>query len=335
MNTLIIESCEKVIQSDAPSSIVHVRNSCILADSLNLDLVSHESQIENALLKKYDVIICAYASPYMRYDKYMSILDNNPDSKLFWLMNDHDVEDNILLRKWVLKNDKTYNMICNNPRSGYRGWILRKKLNGRTLNDYISEWHTINLSALIFDDRAVAKDKSGIVYYGTFRKYRVDDLTKYNDAGYFLSTSQKNHAKFLAAGITAQAIGRLSWVEKESDLFDFNGFHLDEYKYSLYIEDEHTHENYAFMANRFYECLMNDVIMFYDKNCVNTIVKSGFGVLPFQIVEDGSELKRKTDFLNASHDKYIELLEYQSRNKSIAAQQKIDVLGEIRKVLCN
>lgn len=329
MNILIIESCEKVISIDAPSTIVHVRNSCILAEKLGWDLVSHESEIEKALEKQYDIIICAYASPYMKYNNYMRILDNNPDAKLFWLMNDHDVEDNILLRKWVLKNDKPYHMICNNPREGYRGWILRKKLNGKTLNDYIQEWHTINLNALIYEDQMIDKDKSGIVYYGTFRKYRINDLAKYNDAGYFLSTSQKNHLKFSEAGITAQAIGRLAWIEKTNDLFDFNGFHLNEYKYSLYIEDEHTHENYAFMANRFYECLMNDVILFYDINCTNTIEKSGFNILPFQIVNNGQELKEKTDFLNDNPDKYIELLEYQNRNKQIAMKQKFDVLNEI------
>ena len=113
MNILIIESCEKVIKDKNASSIVHVRNSCILKEELNCDLVSHESEIENALLKKYDVIICAYASPYMKYNNYLRILDNNPEAKMYWLVNDHDVEDNILLRKWALKYEKTYDMICN------------------------------------------------------------------------------------------------------------------------------------------------------------------------------------------------------------------------------
>ena len=39
----------KVIKDNNTSSIVHVRNSCILKEELNCDLVSHESEIENAL----------------------------------------------------------------------------------------------------------------------------------------------------------------------------------------------------------------------------------------------------------------------------------------------
>jgi len=333
MNTLIIESCEKVIKENEISSIVHVRNSLILKKKLGFDLISHESEIEKALDKKYKNIICMYASPYMKYNNYLRILDNNPQAKIFWMMNDHDVEDNILLRKWALKNEKPYQMICNNPREGYRGWILRKKLNGKTLNDYINEWHTINLNALIFSENKIKKDKSGLIYYGTFRKYRIKDLLKYNDVDYFLSSSPKNHIKFNEAGIKANMIGRLNWAEKENDLFDFFGLHLNDYKYSLYVEDEHTHENYAFMANRFYECLMNNVIIFYDINCTKTIIKSEFKILPFQIVNNGNELKEKIIFLENNNDKYIELLEFQNKNKNKILQEQNNVFEKLKEIL--
>ena len=332
VNILIIESCEKVIKDKNASSIVHVKNSCILKEELNCDLVSHESEIENALLKKYDAIICAYASPYMKYNNYLRILDNNPEAKMYWLVNDHDVEDNILLRKWALKHEKTYDMICNNPREGYRGWILRKNLNGKTLNDYIKNWHTVYLNTLIYEFQCVKKQKSNIIYYGTFRKHRIEDLIKYNEADYYLSSSTKNHTKFKEAGIQANFIERLSWLNHENDLFDFNGVNLNDYKYSLYVEDKHTHDNYAFMANRFYECLMNNVVLFYDINCKSTLDKSPFFIDDYQIVQNGKELKDKTNQLDNNQDLYNKILSIQQSNNHMARMEKIDVLKQIKKI---
>ena len=106
--------------------MVHVKNAVILRDYLGCDFISHAEHIPSVIDKSYDAIICVYASPYMKYNAYLEILDRNPDAKVFWMMNDHDVEDNILLRKWTVKYSKQYDMICNNTRSGYRGWFLGK-----------------------------------------------------------------------------------------------------------------------------------------------------------------------------------------------------------------
>ena len=300
MPTLIIESCEKVIDEvNSPSSIVHVKNSSIIAKHLNADLVSHQSQIDSVKNNEYDTIICAYGSPYMKYNAYLEILDNNPNAKMYWLVNDHDVEDNILLRKWLIKNNRPYHMICNNPRSGYRGWILRKSMNGKTLNDWIDEWHTINLNTLIFNEDLFYKTYecstrvNDLIYYGTFRKHRV--MLDYNDVNYHISTSKKNQIKFANAGIQAQFIEKLMWSDKPFDMFEPVGLRLRDYKYSLYLEDDHTHSNYAFMANRFYECVMNNTILFFDHRCQLVIDRSGYAIDPFLMVKNGQELKEKMD----------------------------------------
>ena len=294
VSTLIIESCEKRIDEKSTTSIVHVKNSLILKQHLQCDFVSHESEIEAAMQKQYNNIICAYSSPYMKYNKYLSILNNNPNATMYWLVNDHDIEDNILLRKWLLANNKPYNMICNNPRSGYRGWILRKKINGSTLNDWIDQWHTFNLNVLIFDldifFNTINSKKQGLIYYGTFRKHRIKDMLDYNNVNYFLSSSTKNHKKYQDAGIQAKFIEKLIWQEKEHDMFEPIGLRLKDFKYSIYFEDEHTHINYAFMANRFYECVMNNVLMFFDKRCQLVIEQSGYHIDPFQIVANGNEV---------------------------------------------
>jgi len=337
MKTLIIESCEKIIdEQNNPSSIVHVKNSSIIAKHLECDLVSHQSQIPQALENKYDVIICAYASPYMKYNAYLEILDNNPQANLFWLVNDHDIEDNILLRKWLLKYNKKYHMICNNPRDGYRGWILRKKLNGFTLNDWIDQWHTINLNSLIFDENIFYSTllnqnrNHNLIYYGTFRKHRVKDMLEYNSVDYYLSTSKKNHFKFADAGIQAKFIEKLIWNKKDDDLFNYDGLRLKDYKYSIYLEDDHTHSNYAFMANRYYECVMNNTLVFFDHRCKLAIEKSGYQVDPFLIVKNGEDLTYKIEILNSDMESFVYALSLQQSNIPKIVFEKQQALNQIK-----
>jgi len=56
------------------------------------------------------------------------------------------------------------------------------------------------------------------------------------------------------------------------------------------MEDEHTHKNYAFLANRFYEALMADVVMLFDADCSNTIQKCGY-TIPERLIIDNEKLK--------------------------------------------
>ena len=336
MKILIIESCEKIIKPDQPTSIVHVKNSEIISNYLGADLISHQSQIKDVINNKYDAIICSYGSPYMKYNAYLEILDANNTAKMFWLVNDHDLEDNILLRKWLLKYNRKYNMICNNPRSGYRHWIMNKKMNGSTLTEWIDEWHTINLNAIIFDEglfyKTINAEKTNdIIYYGTFRKHRIKDMLEYNNVNYFISTSKKNHIKYKDAGINAKFIEKLQWFDKEPDLIEPVGLRLRDYKYSIYFEDAHTHDNYAFMANRFYECVMNNTLLFYDARCKLVIERSGYNIDSFQIIKDGDELKEKISIL--AEDEYQALLKIQQSNFNKIVNEKNDALLQIAKVL--
>jgi len=337
MKVLIIESCEKVIK-DNSTSIVHVKNSIIIKNYLNCDLISHESEIDKVKNNQYDVIICAYGSPYMRYNKYLEILDNNPNGKIYWLVNDHDVKDNILLRKWVIKHNKSYSMICNNPREGYRGWILRKRVNEKTLNDWINEWHTFNLNSIIFDENIYQetlnyKDRQNIIYYGTFRKHRIKDMLDYSNISLYLSSSKKNHEKFINSGIDAKYIEKIIWDEAKPDMFEMVGLRLKDFMFSLYLEDEHTHDNYAFMANRFYEGVMNNTLMVYDHRCQNTIEKSGFAIHPMQLVKDGKDVIRLFDLLNNDSKLYQELLSVQQSNVHKILQEKENTLNQIKSIL--
>lgn len=337
MKTLIIESCEKrEIKSNY--TMVHVKNAVILKEYLDCDLISHAEHIPSVVNNSYDAIICVYASPYMKYNAYLEILDNNPEAKVFWLMNDHDVEDNILLRKWTVKYGKQYDMICNNPRSGYRPWILRKKVNEKTLNDWINNWFTVNLNTLIFDENTYKQTKKHefrdeILYYGTFRKNRITDMMDYNHVSYRLSSNRRNHLKYQAAGIQAKFIEKLVWDGSKCDLFEPVGLRLKDFMLSIYFEDEHTHENYAFMANRFYECLMHNTLQVYDYRCQKTIDLSGYNIHPKQIVKNGDELLELYSELKANKNLYLELIKVQQSNVELVLKEKQEVLEKIKNAL--
>jgi hypothetical protein len=229
-------------------------------------------------------------------------------------------------------------MICNNPRDGYRGWILRKKVNEKTLNDWIDEWHTVNLNSIIFDENQFNKtinykNRNGIIYYGTFRKHRIKDMLPYNQSGYYLSSSKKNHEKYRNAGINAKFIEKILWHEKDSDLFDMQGLRLKDFNFSLYFEDEHTHSNYAFMANRFYEAVMNNTLMIYDHRCKLTIEKSEFNIHPMQVVKNESELVNLTEQLSIDNFLYYDLLSVQQSNVNKILQEKKAAFEIIKNII--
>jgi len=337
LNTLIIESCEKrEIKSNY--TMVHIKNAIILRDYLKCDFISHAEHIPSVINKSYDAIICVYASPYMKYNAYLEILDRNPNAKIFWMMNDHDVEDNILLRKWTVKYSKQYDMICNNPRSGYRHWVLKKKINEKTLNDWINNWYTVNLNTMVFDENTYLETKNNqskneILYYGTFRKNRIKDMKDYNNVSYRLSSNRRNHIKYQLAGIQAKFIEKLVWDGSKCDMFEPVGLRLKDFMLSIYFEDEHTHENYAFMANRFYECLMHNTLMVYDYRCQRTIDLSGYNIHPKQIVKNGDELLSLYQELKNNKNLYQELMDVQQSNVPLILQEKLQVLETIKNSL--
>ena len=124
---------------------------------------------------------------------------------------------------------------------------------------------------------------------------------------------------------------KLQWFDKEPDLFEPIGLRLRDYKYSIYFEDEHTHSNYAFMANRFYECVMNNTLLFYDARCKLVIEQSGYKIDPFQIVKNGEELLEKINIL--AEDEYQTLLKVQQSNFEQIMSEKNFALETIKKVV--
>lgn len=323
MKTLIIESTSKtkpLLNDFSDTSIVHCRNSLILRDHLKADLLDGEYVLEDVLKNRYDVIVCCYASPYMPHIPYRQVIDANPDARLVWLVNDHDLEDNQLLR-YAIEKGRSYDMICNNPRSGYRHWILGKNIGGKKLNDWIDRWHTCNLNSLIFTPPTASgvPFQSGLIYYGTYRKHRAEDFARYLKAGVTVSSSIKHWKKYVSLGCDASFIRPLKWTKGAED--------LRAYAFSLYLEDKHTHTNYAFMANRFYEALQCGVVPLFAANCADNVARSGYVVSTNQILPSdlkGAELMEYCASLD------FEALRHSQRNlTSVIEAERLEVLSGI------
>jgi hypothetical protein len=330
---LIIECKEAKIREDFSNmSVVHCRNSFIIASYLGADLISHETEIENTLKKSYSHIVCCYASGYMMYKKYFKILEKNKNADIFWLVNDHKVHDSPLLRMWIEKYQIKYDMISNNNRNAYDLGVLNYILSGKKINEWIENWYVLNLNCLIFDistKRRVKKNlfqesKEDCIYYGTYRQDRILDMLDYNSFDYCISTSKKNVSKYKQSGVLARYIKKLDWQIGNETLYNF--------KYSIYFEDSHTHTNYAFMGNRYYECIMLDVLVFFDYRCRQTIEKSGYRISEFCIVKNGEDLRNKISLLESNRLEYEQLINLQRSNYELILKEKEFVLRSLKNI---
>ena len=330
MRVLIIEATSKrkpLAEDYSDTSIVHCRNSLILKRALRADLLDGEYFLPEVLKKQYDVIICCYASPYMPHVPYREVLKMNPKARYIWLVNDHDIEDNQLLR-WGIQNiGLSYDMICNNPREGYRHWILSKSIADKKLNDFIKSWLTVNLNSLIMDPNGTSVDhsqKQGVIYYGTYRKWRIESFKKFLTERVHLSASNKNWGKFQALGCKCDLIPKLEWRKNDEDLRKF--------KYSIYIEDKHTHDNYAFLANRFYEALMSDVVALFDAGCWNTVLQCGYDISQHCIIDSEKIKNGVCDY--ADSISFPDALAHQQKFFSQAMDEKSDAIKRIQQFIC-
>jgi hypothetical protein len=166
-------------------------------------------------------------------------------------------------------------------------------------------------------------DKDGIIYYGTYRKHRQVSFEKFLTEGVSLSCSPKNVKKFQAINCKCAYVEKLSWKKNEED--------LRKYKYSIYIEDLHTHNNYAFLANRFYEALMSDVVMLFDAGCENTIKNCGYNLSPNVLVDEKRLSKGLTTYVSSLN--YEEELKHQKQFVAQAFAEKSDAIQKIKNFL--
>ena len=215
--------------------------------------------------EQFDVILLSYASFYMDFKKFVTLMENQKNCKIGWITNEYNLEPNSSFKKFIT-------FIISNFEQ-YGKW-----------KNY--QYLMVNLNSLLMRDRGKEfLKKYDMIYYGTYRPDREKYFKKYLKGDFLLSTSSKNMKRYKSLGCDCRYMNKLIW-RKGSET-------LNLFKASLYIEDEKTHELYNHLANRFYEGLIFNVVPFFDKSCMNTIQKSGYSIGNFFIVDSYEEIAER------------------------------------------
>lgn len=295
---------------------LHLRNSILLRDTFGADLVTLPKHLKD---KSYDKIVFVHSSKYSKSNYFIDFILEQDNPELWYVCNDYNLGEPIPI--WVLckKYGYKYNVIANH----------KQEYNKILSNKYINDWFVCNLNSLCFEtieppnfkqvSTFFATDndyRRDIVYFGAWRTGREKYFKKYFDRNFPVSTSKRNVKKFTDRGVHALWCDRLNWYGKKDTLFDF--------KSSLYIEDEDTHEWYSHLANRYYEALTYSIPTFFDVSCLNTIEKSEQDVIDWLIVDGLDQLRNRL-----SKDIKVDL----SYPKYLAEQEKIKTIEFIKDLL--
>jgi len=296
---------------------VHARNSLVLSQYLNADLMyDEETQTEEFSGNKYDAVVFVHTSGYVQVKKLLEYLSTVGNPKYFYITNEYNLGDPVTLYSLCKNNGVEYEVIANYPQSIMPPFILSK--------DSISKWNNVNLNSLIYKKipkivELFEPKKSGIIYYGTFRKDRAVYFEKYFDKRIYVSTSRKNTEKYRAAGLDASFVGALQWSGKKR--------RIDNFKASLYLEDVTTHSNYNYLANRFYEALSFSVPCVFDESCCNTIRLSKYPISSDFIINSKQELHELAEAIP-------EDFEYSEEIHAMAEFEKTETLKQIEEIVC-
>ena len=286
----------------------HVRNAIVLARELPAILLSKRPSFKehwNAVVKH---IIISYGTLYVDKNIIDEFLNKHSKANLWFLSNEYNISPNSFVFR-----DREWNAITNYDREAS---VFKKH---KTLQDF----YTFDLNLLFYKKpNEITKKKYDLIYFGTWRPDRKDYFLKYLNKQCYISTSKKNAKRFLHAGCEGKLIGKLNWQNGKETLNNF--------RYSIYLEDEFTHSNYNFLANRLYEALYCNVITFFDISCLNTLKKSGLTNYESFLVEDALELKHKIKAFNKDFEAHLR--EQKQWNK-VFKEKRADLLNDLRELL--
>jgi len=244
--------------------------------------------------KEYEVIILPYFNRYTDYKTLMYLINNQ---KRYLIRTEYEKVN-------APKEFKPYSEICN--------------FDGGT--------NFINTNLLIARKPNQLKQKKyDCIYYSRHRADRMEYCKEYLQGDIYLSTHPKNHKHFFHAGCNPKLIKHIDWsIGNET---------LNQFRYSLYIEDKYTHRIFNNLANRWYEAGFCNNVVFFDANCINTITRSELNyfieqVKPY-IVSNHSELINKINHCNQDFEKHLAIQKSWRVGEMLLRQQMIDRLKGI------
>lgn len=270
---------------------VSYRNAEILAKDLGSDLLMRPT---DKIGKDYDVIIVPYFNRYTDYQTLSTLI--KPNQKRFLLRTEYE-RVNV-----GMKNFKPYQEICN----------------------FIGGENFLNTNLLISRQANKLVDKKyDCIYYSRYRADRMIYCKKYLQGDIYLSTHPKNHKHFYHAGCRPKLIKHIDWTAGIET--------LNQFRYSLYIEDKYTHSVFNNLANRWYEAGFCNVVMFFDINCRNTIEKSeiAYHFDPYYYVSNHAELMQKIQECNKNWYHHIDIQREWRKDELRLRAQMIEDLKKI------
>lgn len=301
-NILIIET---VPRAKSPID-AHVRNA--LAIQKELKAKGHSVDVlfiqENSrrYQKKYDVIFVSYATQYPFIHEIDNIEAKNTDTPWGWITNEYNLRPNAFAYT-IFKRRRSF-LLCNYELGSVKFACFDRE-------------YSVNLNPLLFNDMPKLKKTHNFIYYGTYRPDREVYFKRYFSEDVYLSSSTKNHKKFLHIGCKAKPIKKFLWDRPA----------LLNFRYSLYIEDTFTHNHFNNLANRFYESLANRCVLLFDKSCESTLKKAGIKNYEPFIISSSEDFKR------FGEDNYEELLAIQSEWREAVIQERKTIIDEIEAVI--
>lgn len=269
--------------------------------------------------KKFDSIIVPYGFNFIIRDTPSLIRANLP-CRLYWLTNEYDLPFDGGKRSFgSVYKEIGFDVLANMPRSSYKMKLTN-----------LIDWHFINFNVSAYRTNVNTKQvkKYDSIYWGRPREDRIELFKKYlQKKVFYLSCNNQaqrnNHKLFLEMGLDTNFCDPVDWANPNNLLTFF--------KYTIYLEDKHTHNNFNSLSDRFYEALSHKLIMFWDNKCRHTVASSGYPIHPFCFVDSLAEYQQKIEYLNSRRHEdnfaeYMSPLKTHFDNEQLMAIQQVDQL---------
>jgi hypothetical protein len=182
---------------------------------------------------------------------------------------------------------------------------------------------TINFNKLtLLPTRLGSKKYDEPIYYGAFRERRKDSFRKYftNSLKFYISTAKKNAVKFRTISSNLEFFDKFNMQNIYSELSLF--------KTALYISDKEVNDVLHPVANRFFECYSNGVVMLIDRSCEPSFNFEGYNVEEFY-VDNAQELKTKWGMITKDYgfwqERFLSCLDVK--------QERGNLEGALREIL--
>ena len=211
---------------------------------------------------------------------------------------------------WV-QNDYALKVPSQIKQHDFEVWTTVQDVSESALANRYINWNQLTFYPEMWKKLRDKHQYEGLFYYGAFRQGRVKSFNRYLKSKLYpihISTTATN--KFQEAGYAEMNIKYFGPFKSPAQMGLF--------KSTVYVEDDHSHNQFHSMANRFYECLSAGIAIAVDRSTMWTFKKSGLKIDTRWIVDSSLTMK--------------EFLELCKREDVAFAQRKLWGINHRRKL---